>query len=47
MLIIGLILNVFGIGLFQWPIFTLAIYALPFFVSLFARGRRFTNSPEP
>jgi hypothetical protein len=36
MLVIGLILNVFGIGLFCWLIFTLAVYALPFFVGLSA-----------
>jgi hypothetical protein len=34
MLVIGLILSVFGIGLFCWLIFTLAVYALPFFVGL-------------
>ena len=32
MLVIGLILSMFGIGLFCWLIFTLAVYALPFFV---------------
>lgn len=36
MLIIGLILSIFGIGLFCWLIFTLAVYALPFFVGLTA-----------
>ena len=36
MLVIGLILNLFGIGLFCWLVFTLAIYALPFFVGLTA-----------
>ncbi len=36
MLVVGLILNVFGIGLFCWLIFTLAVYALPFFVGLTA-----------
>jgi hypothetical protein len=34
MLILGLILNTFGIGLFCWLIFTLAVHALPFFVAL-------------
>ncbi|WP_426441170.1 hypothetical protein [Bradyrhizobium genosp. P] len=34
MLILGLILNILGIGLFCWLIFTLAVYALPFFVAL-------------
>jgi hypothetical protein len=36
MLVIGLILSMFGIGLFCWLIFTLAVYALPFFVALMA-----------
>ncbi|QPF83976.1 hypothetical protein IC762_30755 [Bradyrhizobium genosp. L] len=36
MLILGLILNMLGIGLFCWLIFTLAIYAFPFFVALSA-----------
>ena len=34
MLVIALILNVFGISLFCWLIFALAVYALPFFVGL-------------
>ena len=34
MLALGLILNFAGIGLFSWLIFTLAVYALPFFVAL-------------
>ena len=34
MLALGLLLNFAGIGLFCWLIFTLAIYALPFFVGL-------------
>ena len=36
MLVIGLIVSVFGIGLFCWLIFTLAVYALPFFIGLTA-----------
>jgi hypothetical protein len=36
MLVIGLILSMFGIGLFCWLIFTLAVCALPFFVGLTA-----------
>ncbi|KRQ98851.1 hypothetical protein [Bradyrhizobium valentinum] len=35
MLALGLLLNFAGIGLFCWLIFTLAIYALPFFVGLY------------
>jgi hypothetical protein len=34
MLALGLLLNFAGIGLFCWLIFTLAVYALPFFVAL-------------
>ena len=34
MLVIGLILSGFGIGLFCWLIFTLAVYALPSFIGL-------------
>lgn len=34
MLILGPILNMLGIGLFCWLIFTLSVYALPFFVAL-------------
>ena len=34
MLAIALVLNTLGIGLFCWAIFTLAVYALPFFVAL-------------
>jgi hypothetical protein len=30
MLVIGIILSIFGVGLFCWVIFTLAVYALPF-----------------
>ena len=34
MLLIGITLSIFGIGLFCWLIFTLTVYALPFFVGL-------------
>jgi hypothetical protein len=34
MLALGFLLNFAGIGLFCWLIFTLAVYALPFFVGL-------------
>jgi hypothetical protein len=44
MLVIGLILNLFGIGLFCWLIFTLAVYALPFFVGLSAGMAAFHSS---
>jgi hypothetical protein len=36
MIVIGLILGVFGIGFFCWLLFTLTIYALPFFAGLTA-----------
>jgi hypothetical protein len=32
MLIIGILLNIAGLGLFCWALFTLAVYAVPFFV---------------
>jgi hypothetical protein len=34
MLALGLLLNIAGVGLFCWLIFTLAVYILPFFVAL-------------
>ena len=34
MLVLGLLLNIAGIGVFCWLIFTLAVYALPFFVPI-------------
>jgi hypothetical protein len=34
MIIIGIVLSVFGIGLFCWLLFILAVYALAFFVGL-------------
>ena len=34
MLALGLLLNIAGVGLFCWLIFTLAVYVLPFFVAL-------------
>ena len=36
MLIVGIIFSVFGIGFFCWLLFTLAVYALPFFTGLTA-----------
>ena len=32
MIIIGMLLNIFGLGIFCWLLFTLAINALPFFI---------------
>ena len=34
MLALGLVLNTVGIGVFCWLIYTLAVYALPFFVAI-------------
>jgi hypothetical protein len=41
MLVIGLVLSMFGIGLFCWLIFTFAVYALPFFSPLALASLRF------
>ena len=35
-LILSIIISVFGIGFFCWLLFTLAVYALPFFVAMTA-----------
>jgi len=34
MIVIGLIVSVFGVGFLCWLLFTLAVYALPFFVGM-------------
>jgi hypothetical protein len=36
MIILGIILSVFAIGFFCWLLFTLAVYALPFYIGLMA-----------
>ena len=36
MIIIGVLLNVVGLGVFCWALFALAIHALPFFVGMIA-----------
>ncbi len=36
MIIIGILLNIVGLGVVCWALFTLAIYALPFFVGMTA-----------
>jgi hypothetical protein len=36
MLIVGIVLSAFGIGFFCWLLFTLAVYALPFFAGITA-----------
>lgn len=36
MLALGIVLNIIGLGFFCWVLFTLAIYALPFFIGMSA-----------
>lgn len=36
MLIVGILLNVVGLGVICWALFTLAVHALPFFVGMIA-----------
>ncbi len=36
MIAIGIVLNLVGLGVFCWLLFTLAVYALPFFVAVTA-----------
>ncbi len=36
MIIVGIVLSVVGIGFFCWLLFTLAVYALPFFAGMTA-----------
>ena len=36
MIIVGILLNVVGLGVICWALFTLAVHALPFFVGLTA-----------
>jgi len=45
MLVIGIIFSVFGIGFFCWLLFTLALYALPFFAGLTAGIAAFHSGP--
>ena len=47
MLALGLLLNTVGIGLFCWLIFTLAVYALPFFVAINAGIWAFHSGAGP
>ncbi len=46
MLVIGIVLSVFGLGLFCWLLFTLAIYALPFLAGLTAGLAAFHSGGE-
>lgn len=34
MIVLGIVLSVFAIGFFCWLLFTLAVYALPFFIGM-------------
>lgn len=43
MLILGIILSLAGIGFFCWLLFTLAVYALPFFAGLTAALAAYHN----
>jgi hypothetical protein len=47
MLALGLLLNIAGIGVFCWLIFTLAVYALPFFVAINAGIWAFHSGAGP
>ena len=50
MLAIGIVVSVFGLGVFCWLLFTLAIYALPFLAGLtagLAAFRRFSPALAP
>ena len=47
MLALGLLLNIAGIGVFCWLIFTLAVYALPFFVAINAGIWAFQSGAGP
>jgi len=41
MIIIGILLNIVGLGVLCWALFTLAVLALPFFVGLTAGSMHF------
>ncbi len=43
MIILGIILSVFAIGFFCWLLFTLAVYALPFYIGLTAAFTAYHN----
>lgn len=44
MIIVGIVLNVVGVGFFCWLLFTLAVYALPFFAGMTAGLAAFHGS---
>ena len=47
MLALGIVLNIIGLGFFCWVLFTLAIYALPFFVGMTAGLYAHQTGTEP
>ena len=47
MLIAGILLNVVGLGVLSWALFTLAVHALPFFVGLSAGIYSFQAGMDP
>jgi hypothetical protein len=47
MLIIGILLNVVGLGVLCWALFTLAVHALPFFVGMIAGLYAYQNGIGP
>jgi hypothetical protein len=47
MLIIGILLNVVGLGVICWALFTLAVHALPFFVGMIAGLYAYQNGIGP
>ena len=47
MLIVGILLNVVGLGVLCWALFTLAVHALPFFVGMTAGLYAYQNGIGP
>jgi 1,4-dihydroxy-2-naphthoate octaprenyltransferase len=47
MIIIGILLNVVGLGVFCWALFALAIHALPFFVGMTVGVHSFQAGASP
>ena len=47
MLIVGILLNVVGLGVICWALFTLAVHALPFFVGMIAGLYAYQNGIGP
>jgi hypothetical protein len=47
MLIVGILLNIVGLGVICWALFTLAIHALPFFVGMIAGITSFQSGMGP